>query len=817
MDGGQDLAVSSGDSVETTDTTFVAVKTSMRGTLPVFIDGGRELRWSRSLYACLAVAIALFFFFNSMAYWTPANGGVDQNGYLVGGKNFARTLSMRMAPVRPGTENVFDPYQFVGLMWIGTDYGKPTEAYYPKYPLGYPLLVAIAIWCAPAAWNVWAVYMINPVATLAATTMLFFLARKFMHSLPALLAMIAFASSPVTQGLTWSPNSHATATFCVTGGMLALVSWWQSRGTWRAVLGGLLLGYAFTIRYTEGALILPLLVIALCNMRWREWRSWRETMWLGASWLLPVGSLLVLNYMQMGSFTGYGPTNESVGFKWEYAVDNWETLLRQLNTFGLSYLFPLAMAGLVWMFWWNWRVATWLAAWTVPCLITYLFYYWAPNPQPNPSRPMQQFDVVYISYTRFFLTILPGLSLIAFWMVDRIILLGSRWTARRGAWRVIATLATLLIATGGALALDRWLLDATPLAALRLHPRFPAISSVVAEGATALAVGTVIASVVAAAVYGRAALATIGAGVLTAVVLAMQMDLSLVSIENAQIEEGNLETSVDEIRSAAPQGSVLFNGDPALFNHIQMACDYTLYQGQPFQQGYIQGLPLPKNTQADPQGLDPGRRQALFDRLHTFDQPMLDQEERSIIEQSLDSNRRVFVIVPRRDGPNASKKLPVVNNRSNRNTLRVGTTSAAAKVKMQEPFNRVLTDDKFDTEVVATWTRNKPRPLPQGVSRSRGVWAGAPMDRSVEWFQLLEVTRKAPAVPKPVESKPASPKPATVPTTRLTSAATKPVPTKPAATKPVATKPAATKPASTTSAATNPQTRPATRPASRPA
>ena len=111
-------------------------------------------------------------------------------------------------------------------------------------------------------------------------------------------------------------------------------------------------------------------------------------------------------------------------------------MLRQLDTNGLSLLLPLSLAGLIWMFWWNWRAASVLSAWIVPCMLIYMFYYWAP-------------DNTNISYLRFFLTILPGLALCFFWFVRHLQEAATRYflnDASLDAWKYAVAAAAIFIA-----------------------------------------------------------------------------------------------------------------------------------------------------------------------------------------------------------------------------------------------------------------------------------------------------------------------------------------------------------------------------------
>src|SRR5690606_17935688 len=79
----------------------------------------------------------------------------------------------------------------------------------------------------------------------------------------AVLGAILLGSSPVTLYLATNPNSHASTLACVVWGMVLLLRWWRCGGLWTARGAGWLLGYAATIRYTEGLLILPLALVAI--------------------------------------------------------------------------------------------------------------------------------------------------------------------------------------------------------------------------------------------------------------------------------------------------------------------------------------------------------------------------------------------------------------------------------------------------------------------------------------------------------------------------------------------------------------------------
>jgi 4-amino-4-deoxy-L-arabinose transferase-like glycosyltransferase len=195
-----------------------------------------------------------------------------------------------------------------------------------------------------------------PVTMSLALLALFLLFRRIVGSFGAVLGILIVAASPVTLDLTNTSNSHASTLCFVCWGMLMLIRWWESNGFWRAILAGFLLGYAATIRYTEGLLLLPIGLVILFNFqrgRWRQMITWAQAAVMLLAWALPVVMLLRHNWVGFHHLTGYDPTNESTGFSWEQFQGNWENMLHQLNELALFFVLPFGLLGLALMFWWK--------------------------------------------------------------------------------------------------------------------------------------------------------------------------------------------------------------------------------------------------------------------------------------------------------------------------------------------------------------------------------------------------------------------------------------------------------------------------------
>ena len=407
------------------------------------------VRWS---YVALAVLLTAGFFCYTHAFWEPVNGGVDQNGYLVGGKMLADHGSMSYAPVNPITGKL-DPYLYVGEMWIGADLGTPTERYYPKYPIGLPAIFAGLLKIGGAKYGPLLCYLVDPVMMTLGILGTFFIIRTFLGSFSAFCGTLIVATTPDVMGLTNEANSHAGSFCCAVWGMFLLISWWKRGGWWRAMVAGFLCGYAVTIRYPEGLVVIPILVVIAFRLvdGPRTRRQWMQCGTLLAAWALPIAVLVTYNLVAFGAFTGYATTHESDGFSFSYFRDNWPTVLHQMNDLGLYFIFPLALLGLGLMFRWNWRVALFLAAWIVPCLVAYAFYYWAP-------------DGTSIAYLRFFLTIFPPLTICGLWFLLRAVS-----GAAPGKWAIGVVGAVTMVAILVNLDLSNSLLASEFLRYLDLH------------------------------------------------------------------------------------------------------------------------------------------------------------------------------------------------------------------------------------------------------------------------------------------------------------------------------------------------------------
>lgn len=389
-----------------------------------------------------AIALTVGFGWLVFSYFAPGNSGVDQNGYLVGGRMLWHHGSMHLDMTNPDGKP--DYFRFVGRMWVCIDPMTENERYFPKYPIGLPLIYASLLWLLGPQSGVAAAFYVSPICVIAAVAFSYLLMRQFMHPLLAVAGAAVVAFNPVTLAISINPNSHASTLMLVTGGMM-LLAWWMMRGGAAiGLMAGLMLGAAATIRYTEALLVLP--VLFAIALRWRPWRlrTYAQPLMLGLGFALPIAALLLHNLVEMNSLTGYDPTNESTGFRYEYFEVNWLTFIDLMQRGGMIFVFPVGAIGLFCMLFWHWRLATLMLLWAIPGITIYLFYYWAPDGQT-------------LGYMRFFLTIFPPLAVGAFGMLQMAADTGSQavpWRLRFGRGLGAATAA--LVLAGGTAAMGAY-------------------------------------------------------------------------------------------------------------------------------------------------------------------------------------------------------------------------------------------------------------------------------------------------------------------------------------------------------------------------
>jgi hypothetical protein len=485
------------------------------------------------------------------------------------------------------------PYQFAGRMCVMTEPFGPASTtqpaeyrLYAKYPFGFPLMAAMGRWIG----GLDGMYVVNPACTVLACFMAYFLFRQAVAPFTSLLGVLWLACNPLVLNYANDANSHASTLFWVTLGAWGLVSWLRVGGFARAVVGGFALGYACTVRYSEFLLVLPVLCAAAIRFRFR-WRQAGESLALVAAWAIPVGVLALVCWVCFGApwKTGYSYCNESTGFAWKYLSGdmgdsmpgrqgNWETMLIQLNRTGLFLLWPLALAGLFGLVGSRWRLGVTLALWVVPPIVLYMLYYWAPALDTS------------MWYMRFILSVVPGMILAALWVLERGL---AALRSERGA-----AIGMTALAAGGILVAAGFVADSeAPVvggaffqqAGLGVWHLFSG-----AHGWLVTAFATAIMGLPLAAWFldrallpARTALA-LGAGALTALGCAVNVNLMASTLESNHARWTALRETVDEVRQHLPRGAVLFAGstrfDDSTLNQLDAVGGLELFSLSMFEQ-----------------------------------------------------------------------------------------------------------------------------------------------------------------------------------------------------------------------------------------
>lgn len=325
-------------------------------------------------------------------YFVASYQGTDENGYLLTAKRLATTGDI--------AKRTDDPNEFISGNWVEARDGE----YYAKYPIGYPLLCAIAYKLGGPS----AVFLINPILAVMAVVGMFFLARAMLGDFAGALAAIFLATNPMHAFYGISALSHSGSICFATWGMYFVWRWSERGGGSNAILGAAFTAYATSVRYTEALLVLPAVAmviwrcVEMCRSRSpnreeeqrlpfgerllqsfrRGVRSlpWGQLAAMALVSLIVLTPLLIQHWVAYGSpfVSGYSLCGESTGFGWKWFEKNWRLMLSRLDSPGLFLLFPLGVAGLCCLAAVRAKLAVFLSLWIVPGLLLYTAYYWAP-------------------------------------------------------------------------------------------------------------------------------------------------------------------------------------------------------------------------------------------------------------------------------------------------------------------------------------------------------------------------------------------------------------------------------------------------------
>jgi hypothetical protein len=205
---------------------------------------------------------------------------------------------------------------------------------------------------------------------------MFFLARFAGGSFLAALVMVAMAAGHLLLGRQASAGDLAGLALG-TWGFSLLIGWWRRGSILLGLLGGLLVGCAFTVSYIHGLLAIPLIVA--CVFAWQ----WRRPLVSGLrilvpilAWSLPVAGLLYHNHRVLGAWTGHHLTGEVALIDPDNILHNWQPLLGQLSAGGLYFLLPLGLVGLLTLCARRLPLGLMLLSWFALPIVAYAAYGW---------------------------------------------------------------------------------------------------------------------------------------------------------------------------------------------------------------------------------------------------------------------------------------------------------------------------------------------------------------------------------------------------------------------------------------------------------
>lgn len=336
-------------------------------------------RSARRFYLVLALALIAIAATLLLVWFVPAHGGVDENGYVVAGKQIALTGRPQLTPVHFGGSPV---PTCVGDMWIGLNLGTPQERYFPIYPPLMPLLVAGALRLGGASLGVDLAYLLNPLGYCIGLFGVYLLARQLTRPGTAVAALAAAITAvPLLRMFTF-PGSHGISFAASSVAAYCLVRWLQE-STWRHAVGaGAICALAAAARTGEIVLLAPLLVAGAVRCV-RSKRDLLQSLTMLGAWGMVLGIFISLQYAWSGQWSLYSATSGEKSFALHYLIQHLPITAQHLFMRGIGPMLPLGIIGLVMLIRRSPAVGLSLAAWVAVNILLYSAYFWAPQSSFN--------------------------------------------------------------------------------------------------------------------------------------------------------------------------------------------------------------------------------------------------------------------------------------------------------------------------------------------------------------------------------------------------------------------------------------------------
>lgn len=319
-------------------------------------------------FILLAVLLSVGHFVFLMIYFEPSISTPDAQGYFAQAKLIAKEGKTYLEP-----ESII---QYIGPHW----HHSGDNHYFTTFPPGFPAILAIVY----KIFGPKASLLVNPLMASLSLLGLFLLCRVWIGKGWGLLALGLMAVNPFANEHALFGDSHTAVVFFLIWALLFLSQWTKTDSAWWAFATGFFVGIIPTIRYPELLFCLAFGIFLLFHRK--SGKISRHSLLAGViGAAVPIGALCIRNSMAFGAFwrTGYGLSNGSAHFGWNYFTNHSLIYLQKLIFEGGGLIFILGVIGIVFLFASRdmHTQGVLFAMLVVPITLLYMSYYWKPDPQ----------------------------------------------------------------------------------------------------------------------------------------------------------------------------------------------------------------------------------------------------------------------------------------------------------------------------------------------------------------------------------------------------------------------------------------------------
>lgn len=334
----------------------------------------------------ITLALCIFHFIFLLYFFCPAISTPDAQGYFVQGKMIAECGHSYFT--------LQNNLQYIGPHWHSLDGQK----YFTTFPPGFPCLIAIA----HKLFGANSTFLVNLILASISLSIFFFLCRNWLSNNWSLAATFFLAINPFYNEHALFGDSHISVIFFFLLALLFLIKTIKTGKLIYGILAGVAIGTVPTIRYAEFVLCFAFgcYILWLYFARKISAKALISTV-IGVS--IPLFPLAIHNQIAFGKFwaTGYGLSNVSGSFGFNYLIEHFIPFLMMLVTTGMGILLPLSIIGFIFLL----RnsdtrsITVYLLSSTITLTLLYMAYRWSPDPQSMrfllPTFPIYTSAAVY--------------------------------------------------------------------------------------------------------------------------------------------------------------------------------------------------------------------------------------------------------------------------------------------------------------------------------------------------------------------------------------------------------------------------------------